>query len=440
MKRLFSPGATPWDYARAALSVAIACVVTYWMPESEFLLANPETLTISMITNEALVVLENNLKGALTINRQFDKSFGVGGAKIGTTLNVRKPVRYTVSSGQALDLQSPVETQVSLVLDKQKHVDFQFSSSELLLSVDEFSDRFLKPAIAALANQIDQDVLAETIGIPYAVGTPGTTPNALLTYLQTAQKLNDNSTPLDGDRSLIITPLMEVTIVDALKGLFQQAAAIAEQYATGMMGRAAGYKWYMDQNCRTHTVGVQGGTPLVNGAAQTGASLITDGWTASITNVLRKGDIFTIANVNHVNPQSRQSTGQVQQFVVTAAGDSTAGGAFTVSIDPPITISGADQTVDAAPADNAALTVLGAASVASPTGVAWHRDCVTLASADLPVPTNVDMGARKSDEQLGFSIRVLRQYDISTDQWPTRADVLYGSKLLRSELGCRVQG
>lgn len=372
------------------------------------------------------------------LNISDDSKYGVEGAKIGTTLNVRKPVRYIVSSGQALAVQAAVETQVPVVLDKQRHVDFQFSSAELLLSVDDFADRFLKPAVAALANQVDADVLAETLNIPYSVGTPGTTPSALLTYLQAGAVLNNNACPMDGDRSIVYTPTMEVTIVDALKGLFQQATAIAEQYQSGMMGIAIGFKWYMDQNCNTRTVGPQGGVPLVNGAGQTGASLVTDGWTAAAAARLSYGDIFTIAGVNHVNPQSYQSTGELQQFVVTADVSSDAAGNLTVSIDPPITTSGAFQTVDAAPADNAALTVSGAANTASPTGVAWHRDCVTLACADLPLPRGVDMAARQSDEQLGLSLRIIRAYDISTDNFPCRIDLLYGTKTLRGELGCRI--
>ena len=206
------------------------------------------------------------------------------------------------------------------------------------------------------------------------------------------------------------------------------------------MGTAVGFEWYMDQNVNTHTVGPLGGTPLVNGSTATGATtLVTDGWTASAAARLKKGDIFTIAGVNHVNPQSRQSTGTLQQFVVTADVSSDGSGNLTAAISPAIKTTTAFQTVDALPADNAAITVLGAASTQSPTGLAHHKDAFTLAMADLPLPKGTDMAARVSDDQLGMSIRLVRDYDITNDKFPCRLDVLYGWATLRPELACRIQ-
>jgi hypothetical protein len=206
------------------------------------------------------------------------------------------------------------------------------------------------------------------------------------------------------------------------------------------MGTAAGFDWLMDQNVNTHTVGPLGGTPLCNGVPTSGAtSLITDGWTASAAARLKQGDVFTIANVNSVNPQSRQSTTQLQQFVVTADVSSDGSGNLTAAISPAITSSGAFQTVDALPVDNAALTIIGAASTQTPQGLAHHRDAFTLAMADLPLPQGTDMAARVSDSQLGMSIRMIRDYDISTDKFPCRLDVLFGWATLRPELACRVQ-
>lgn len=395
-------------------------------------------LTISMITKEALRILENNLAFTKRINRQYDDKFAIEGAKIGYVVNARKPVRYTVSTGTALSIQDATETQVPVTLTTQDHVDFQFSSADLALSVDDFKDRFLQPAVSALANKIDNNGLALYSQVYNAVGTPGTTPNALLTYLLAGVALDNNAAPMDNYRSVVITPKMQAYIVDALKGLFQQATEIARQYIKGTMGTAGGFEWAMDQNCPTHTVGPLGGAPLVNGAAQTGASLVTDGWTAAAASRLKKGDVFTIAGVFSVNPQSRQSTGDLQQFVVTADVSSDAGGAATIPISPSITTSGAFQTVTNSPADNAAITVLGAAGTASPQGMAFHRDAFTLVTADLPVPKGVDMGARVADKQLGISLRIVRDYDINTDQWPCRIDVLYGWAALRPELACRI--
>lgn len=398
-------------------------------------------LTISLITREALRVLENNLTFARQVNRQFDDKYGVEGAKIGTILNVRKPPRYIGRTGQALQIESAVETQVPVTLNTQFGVDLQFSSQDLALSIDDFSDRFIRPAISTVANKIDQDGLALYKQIYQQVGTPGAVPNALLTYLQAGVKLDEAATPMDGQRSVVITPLMQATIVDALKGLFQQAAAIAEQYVKGKMGTSAGFDWMMDQNCATHTYGTYAGTPLVNGASQTGASLITDGWTSGQA-TLNQGDTFTIGSgatgVYSVNPQSRQSTGSLQSFVVTQTISDTTG-AMTINISPSIITSGAFQTVSGSPADNAAITVSGATGVVSPQGLAFHKDAFTLVTADLPLPGGVDMAARVSDKQLGISIRMIRAYDINSDQFPCRLDVLYGWAVLRPELASRIQ-
>lgn len=395
-------------------------------------------LTTSLITKEALRVLENNLTGAKTINREYDSKFAVEGAKIGSSLNIRKPVRYIVVEGQALVLQDATETQATLTLDKQFQVAFQFSSSDLALSIDLFSDRFVKPAVSALANKIDSYVLSFYKRIYNAVGTPGTTPNALLTYLDAGVKLNNTATPRDGMRSLVLTPRQEATIVDALKGLFQQSSKIAEQYSSGQMGTAIGFDWHMDQNLPTHTYGTYAGTPLVDGANQVGASIITDGWSSGAS-TLNEGDIFTMAGVYAVNPQSRLSTGELQQFAVTQTISDTSG-AMTIAITPEIIISGPFQTVTNSPANNAAITVAGATGAVSPQGIAWHKDAMTYASADLPLPGGVDKAARASDKQLGISLRMIQDYDITTDQWPCRLDILCGALLLRPELATRIQG
>lgn len=396
-------------------------------------------LTISMITNEALRVLKNNLTFTKRVNRQYDSKFGIEGAKIGTVVNARKPPRYVGRTGQAISVEDATETQVPVTLTTQFGVDISFSSADLALSIDDFSNRFIKPAIAVVANKVDYDGMQLYKTVSNSVGTPGTVPSALLTYLMAGVALDNNATPVDGERSVVINPLMQATIVDALKGLFQSSNQIKEQYEKGKMGESAGFNWYMDQNTAVHTVGPLGGTPLVNGPSQTGASLLTDGWTAAAASRLKQGDVFTIAGVFGVNPQNRQSWGTLQQFTVTADVSSTAGGAATIPISPSIVTSGAFQTVTGSPADNAAITVIGAASTTTPQGMAFHKDAFTLACADLPLPRGTDMAARVSDPESGLSIRMIRDYNISTDQFPCRLDILYGWKELYPELACRIQ-
>lgn len=397
-------------------------------------------LTISMITKECLRVLENNLAFAKGVNRDYDDQFAISGAKIGDTINIRKPARYVGRTGTALAVEDHTETSVPLQLGTQFGVDINFTSKDLSLSLDEFSDRIAKPAMATVANKLDADGLALYKSVYNAVGTPGTTPTALKTYLQAGAKMDYEATPRDGNRSLVIEPTAQVEIVDSLKSLFQSGDQIMKQYEQGNMGQAAGFKWSMDQNVAVHQVGPLGGTPLVNGAGQTGASLVTNGWTAAAASRLKAGDTFTIAGVFAVNPQSRASTGQLRQFVVTADVSSDASGNATIPISPAIVTSGAFQTVTASPGAGAAITVLGAANTLTPVNLAYHKNAFVLGCADLLLPKGVDMAARVSDKQLGLSARMVRAYDINNDKFPCRFDILYGWKAVYPELACRIHG
>jgi hypothetical protein len=405
-------------------------------------------LTISMITREALRVLENNLTFTKFVRRDFDDSFGRAGAKIGTVLNIRKPARYAGRTGQGLSIEDATETQVPLVLTTQQGVDIAFTSQDLALSIDDFSDRFIRPAIANIANHLDYDGMQQYLNVFNTIGIPGSVPNALLTYLQAGQRLDEEAAPRDNLRSVVISPAMQATIIDTLKGLFQESTEIARQYEEGTMGRSIGMKWSMDQNVGVNVVGALGGTPTVNGAAQTGSSLITQAWTGTITNIVLRGNVFTIGSgatgVYAVNPQSKQSTGALRQFVITANASSTGGGAVTLSISPSIVVSGPFQNVTGqtgpitGPANAATINILGAANTTTPQALAFHKDAFALGSADLPLPGGVDMAARVADKQLGLSIRLVRAYDINTDRFPTRTDLLYGWTTLYPELACRI--
>ncbi len=397
-----------------------------------------QLLTISLITRESLRVLENDLVLAKYVRRDFDDSFGKAGAKIGTVLNIRKPPRYVGRSGQGLSIEDATETSVPLTLNQQRGVDIAFTSQDLALSIDDFSDRFIKPAIANVANFIDFTGLGLYSTIYNMVGSPGTVPNALLTYLGAGQRLDEEAAPRDNQRSIVVSPAMQATIVDTLKGLFHESSEIERQYAEGTMGKTIGFKWSMDQNVRTHTFGVLGGTPLVNGGSQTGNSLITDGWTAVALQRLNVGDVFSITGVNAVNPQNKESTGSLRQFVVTAPGSSSGGGAMTIQISPAITLTGPFQTVDSLPADNAPLIFYAPTAQVSKQGLAFHKDAFALGCADLPLPGGVDMAARVNDKQLGLSIRLVRAYDINTDRFPCRLDILFGWATLYAELAARI--
>lgn len=402
-------------------------------------------LTIGMITRKALAVLENNLVTTKQINREYDKSYAVAGAKIGNVLNIRKPPRFIRTDGQNLQLQDVTETSVPLTLTTQAQRSFVFSSADLALDIDDFSERFVEPATASLANQVDYDVLQQFVNVFSEVGTPGTVPNTLLAYLNGGVALSNQAAP-NGQRALIIGPQMQATIVDALKGLFQSSERISEQYDSGNMGLAIGCKWSMDQNVPSFTTGALGGTPIVS-ANQSGSNIATTGWTAS-TKVLNQGDVVTFAGCFGVNPQSRQtfsgpSGAQLAQWVVTADVTSDGSGNATIPISGPsgfgIITAGPFQTASAVPTTSGAVTLSGAASTGpSPRGLMFHKNAFSLACADLPMPNGVDMADRISDDQLGISIRLVRAYDINTDRFPLREDFLYGVSTIYPELACRI--
>lgn len=406
-------------------------------------------LTDSVIVRESLMELKNQLGFTKNINRQYDDKFAVEGAKIGDTINIRKPSRYEVTTGAVFVGQDSADQSVPLQLDTQCHVGMAFSSKDQTLSVDAFKERYVKPAVTALANKVDFTGLALYKKIQSAVGVPSATafPSDLKGFLQAKQKLAENGAP-KGVYSALINPATEASVVQGLKGLFQSSSEIASQYEDGTMGYAAGSKFMMSQNIAQHTIGALGGTPLVDAstAVVSGATtLVTKGWSNNITGVLKEGDVITIANVYAVNPQTRQSTGSLQQFVVTADANSGAStGPATLSIYPAIISSGQYQTVNSLPADGAVIQIFGSASayagIISPANLVFHKDAFVLGCADLFLPKGLHMAARASDPESGLSLRLISDYDTVNDRLLSRLDILFGWKVMYPELACRVHG
>jgi hypothetical protein len=403
-----------------------------------------QLLTIGMITRETLRALTNQLTFTKYVNREFDKQFAETGAKIGNVCNVRKPVRFVPAAGQGLVLQDLVETSVPVTLTTQYQRAFAITSADLALNIDDFNKRYIEKAVFSMANQIDFDGLAQTVNVNNEVGTPGTVPNAIATYLAAAQRLNENAAPMD-ERYVCISPAMNGAIIPALSGLFNPQVQVSARNTKGLMAKNTfGLDWYMDQNVRNQTTGAQGGVPLVNGLSQSGASIITNGWTAAAAPRLAQGDVISFAGVFAVNPQNRQSTGALAQFVVTAAVSSDGAGNATIPISPAIIgpavfpATAPFQNVSVLPTTGNAVTVQGAASVTSPRGVAFHPDAFTFATADLPLFQGLDKGDRMTDEQLKISMRVIRDYDINTDRAPLRIDCLGGWATIYQELAVRI--
>jgi hypothetical protein len=405
-------------------------------------------LTISKITNEALMVLENELTFTSEVDRNYDDQFAVVGAKIGNTVNVRRPGRFIGTTGPALNVEDFNETSVPVTLSTQFHVDTQFTTQDLALSLDMFSDRVLKPAVAAIANKIDRDgLVTAALNTANIVGTAGTPPTSLLTYLTAQAYLDSEGAPRDGRRSCIVEPFTSATIVDSLKGLFVPNTTIGNQYVKGLMGRdSAGMNWKMDQNVVAQTFGSFAGTATV--ATTTATGFLTTGWasTSSIvltdtgTVSLNAGDVIQIAGVYAVNPQNRQAygTNKLRSFVVKTA-VSAADTTMTVVVSPAVISGGQFQNVSIPTTSaTAAVTFFNSAGTVSPQNIVMHRNAFTVAMADLELPEGVHFAGRASDKELGMSIRVVRQYTINNDSIPTRLDVLYGWAPLYPELACRV--
>lgn len=406
-------------------------------------------LTIGMITRETLSVLENELTFTRLISREYDDQFAKSGAKIGNVLNVRLPVRFTTSSGQGLVLQDLTEASVPVVLNKQYQRSFAVTSADLALNIDDFSKRFVRKAMASMANEVDFDGTGQFLNIYNEVGTPGTVPNTIATYLAAQQRLQEEAAPMD-DHNLVIGPGMNASIVGALSGLFNPQKNTSDRFEKGMMSKnTLGMNWYMDQNVRTFTTGVQGGTPTTNGTLQVGASLITQAWTSAAATRLNTGDIFTLGSgstgVYAVNPQNGQSTGALRQFVCTSPGVSDSSGNMTINISPAIVASGAFKNVTGQTADivgvatSTTLNLQGAASTTSPRGILFCEEAFTFATADLPLYGGLDMADRMADDQdLKISIRVIRDYDINTDRCPLRMDLLGGWATLYAQEAVRI--
>jgi hypothetical protein len=395
----------------------------------------------TLIAKESLRRLENNMVMAGLINRQYDPQFNGTGTKPGVTINIRKPARYIGREGQAAQVEGITDPLTSLTIDTQFGVDLGYSSQEEALNLESYSEQVIEPATARIAQYMDSALMqAGYREVANHVGTPGVTPNSIDTYIDAGVKLNDNAVPQGRLRRCVLNPTQEGSLIKGEKSRFSPATDISEMLRAGRMGHAVGFDFYMSQSVKSHTIGALGGTPLVNGASQTGASLITDGWTASAATRLKRGDIFTIADVYAVNPETRESTGQLQQFVVTADGASDGSGNMTISIFPEITLAGAYQTVTVLPANNAALTIYGAASTATPQALAFHRDFMTLAMVDLYIPKGVDMAGRANSKKRNISIRFVRFWDGMNDRLVTRLDVLFGIKVLRPEMACRISG
>lgn len=403
-----------------------------------------------MIAKEALFQLQNNLVFGNQVHREYKREF----VKVGDTVSIRRPVKFYTADGATRVNQDVEEGKTSITVDQRKHVSWEFSTQDLTLSIEEYSERYIKPATITLANTIDASMASLYKKVWNFVGTPGTTPADFDAVSEVAQRMDEMAVPKDGNRRLVMAPSAGYKIAGTATALYMNKVA-QEAYRNGSIGEIAGLNTFMSQNTATHTVGAHGGTPLVNGASQNvtyataknsnSQDLETDGWTASTTGILKAGDVITIAGVYAVNPvpgegtTGKQVMPYLQEFVVLVDADSGATtGPATLSISPAIITSGPYQTVSAAPADNAAITVKGTASTSYSQHLGFHKNAFALVTCPLEMPDGVAWKAR--EDANGYSIRVVKDYDITNDKDIIRLDVLFGKAAIYPDLAVRLTG
>ena len=407
------------------------------------------TLTADIVAKAAVIQLENNLVMAKSVFRGYESEFSksINGYEVGSSINVKRPMDFTVRDGAVMSVQDTTEGQFTLSVDKRKGVDFSFTSQELTLDIKELSERVIKPAMIQLANQIDSDLMAEYKNVSNWVGTPGQTINSNQDFSLGPRRLDQNAVPQDG-RCAVLSPIDHWGLIGAQTGLLNDRL-VGDAYTRGALGSIGGVETFMSQNVPTHTVGVGTGTPLVNGADQNVTyaaskdtntqTIVTDGWTNSTTAIVKAGDVLTFAGCFAVNPVTKSTMSHLKEFVVTADANSGAStGPATITISPAMIVSGAFQNASAAPANNAAIVLKGTGAGLYEQNMMFTKNAFALVSVPLVSPPGAVDVSRQSYK--GTNVRVIPVYDGTNDISQWRLDVLYGVKTIDERQAVRVSG
>lgn len=405
-------------------------------------------LTNDVLIKECLMSLKNHLVFARGTSRQYSKEFAKSGSKNGATVNIRKPSRYEVTSGAALNIQDSTQRSVALTVDKHYHVGMAISQVDRTLSLDKVKELHIDPAMEQLAGHIDAAFYSAMYKKVYsAVGVPSASalPSTLKGFTQAKAKMALLGAPM-GTYSAVVDPLVEASLVEGLKGLFQSSEQIKEQYEKGVMGLAAGCKFSSSQSVAKHTIGDHEGTPAIDTTvtANGTATLHLDGTLGTVTGWAKEGDVITISNVYAVNPITRESTGELMQFVVTADTNSAANEIAALPISPAIYLTGPLKNVNRAPADGDTVQIFGHATsyanVVAPQNLVFHKSAFALASVDLELPSAGAKASRAADEDAGLSLTMTEQFDIVNYRDILRIDWIGGWEAIYPELACRVVG
>jgi len=410
-------------------------------------MANSLTV-LDMVAKESLRLAHEKATFISTIDRSYDDQYKTKGWKTGSALRVAMPNAYTRRQGsRVMDVQDTTELTQTVTMATQDGVDLQFNSAELTLNtsspseVDAFSRRYLEPAMSVLISGIEADVLATATKDTYnQVGTAGTVVGSSsgdISALYNARaKLNQFLAPMDNQRSVQLDSRTMAAIANGNKSIFHPDRQVSKAFAEGYYGRIGGFDMYENERTYSHTVGsdVTVATSSSSGTTDGGTTITMNSTDGNIN----AGDVFTLPKVFAVHPETKASTGQLMQFVATAAST----GAITVS--PTIYWSGPRQNVCNATGgasvvadfDSETMTFTGTAATAYKQSLAYHRDFATFVTADLPLMDDSHKCVRKTMD--GLSLRVWMASDIVNDRLLCRLDILYGFKTLRPEWACRL--
>lgn len=403
-------------------------------------------LTDDIIVKEALRLLKNNLVMAPLVHRDLERRF----AKVGDTISLKKPFRTKTAEGRVLQKQPMTDQTTPFAINRHRHFGLEVTQRDRTLSIEQFSERYLKSGIIQIANEIDRSLLLKAKEAWFSSGTPGTAISLKDFHLAKAYQ-GMVAVPEDGMRRCVLNPLDAAEISDAISNKYNEAM-VKGAIQKGYMGPLAGYDLFESNNAPVHVVGAHGGTPLVNGANQTGSEIVTDGWDTGVTGLLKAGDVITFDGVFSINPQSYESTGRLQHFVVQENVNSDGTGNATIKVSPAIndgtltttnkagdTVSlAAYQNVTNAPAENAPITVLGDADTSYRQNFLFHRDALALAMVDLELPQSATVKARVRDPLSGLSLSMTGAYDITQHTEVTRIDAVWGADLIYGELAHRL--
>lgn len=409
-------------------------------------------ITSTVILNKTMQSLHNESAFIGHIDTSYEEEFAKKGMKAGATVYPRLPVQYRIRDGATAVLQDVVQSTFPVTVEPEFGIDFDFTDFDLQLSVDKFNENFMAPAGKRLATELDTRIATRFYrAVAQFTGTPGTVPSTALAILKAGALIDDVAGQGGEDRLCGLTPMATAYLVDGLKGLLNDSGTIGQQTKTGLMKTNLGMTFQRSQNMPVHTVGAWGGTPLVNGASQgtttavatenpraATTSLVTDGWTNSITGILKAGDVITIAGVYAVNLEHKGALPYLKQFVVTADANSGATtGPATLVISPAIIAAGAYQNVTALPADNAAITVVtGTASTAYQQNIIYSPKAFSMVTVAMDVPKGMDMAEQITYE--GVNMRFVRGFDITNNKRISRFDIMAGYGCGRPEWAMRL--